>query len=311
MSDDSHFTGSRLALVAPLDPIEACWATPAFRAIARAQADKSVTVLCPSPWEAFWKIHFDKVLAYPSSSVGKLAKLFAGEEFDSALLVEDSPAARALAKTGVAQRLGPALPALDKWTTQALSLARETGPLPHRVTRYLDLAEKLGCHPRATENFTPPERPASPAPARIGLLGQSDLGPAADWPEESFRQLPKLLQSGEAYEFIALSDPGEGDVAGWLEELSSLSVLVAPASTALHLAAHLGVPCVALMGPHDPRTHRPLGKKHEVLTTHAECAPCLLARCPLDHRCLTELPAEAVAEAITRLLPQEELLASK
>ncbi|MEM9081936.1 MAG: hypothetical protein AAGC74_14725 [Verrucomicrobiota bacterium] len=56
--------------------------------------------------------------------------------------------------------------------------------------------------------------------------------------------------------------------------------------------------------PHGPRslkTHRPLGRFHERLSSHAECSPCLLPKCPLDHRCLLDLSVDEVTDSLVRL----------
>jgi len=34
-----------------------------------------------------------------------------------------------------------------------------------------------------------------------------------------------------------------------------------------------------------------------VVREHAECSPCLLRECPIDHRCMTRVSAERVIEA--------------
>jgi ADP-heptose:LPS heptosyltransferase len=71
-------------------------------------------------------------------------------------------------------------------------------------------------------------------------------------------------------------------------------LVVAADGSLPHLAAHVGSTCVTLFGPNDPAWKRPLGKRHAVVRRHVECAPCLLAKCPMDLRCQKELEAERV-----------------
>jgi heptosyltransferase-2 len=76
-------------------------------------------------------------------------------------------------------------------------------------------------------------------------------------------------------------------------------------SGAMHLAAAVGTPLVALFGPTNERETAPLprpGSVAEVLTNPVWCRPCLLRECPLDHRCMTGIPPERVLGSIERML---------
>lgn len=330
VADRLEITGPSLALVAPVDLTEACLATPAFRAIRRARPDLTPVVLCPKSAVPFWAIHFQQILSYDeNASPQKLAERFSSGTYHSALILEDSRAARALSRLGVPQRIGFDTPELEKLITDRVTIQVKNGPLPHRVTRYLGLAEEIQCDPHHPENFAPPALPVRPQKPRIALAPDSDLGPAAEWPVESFMALTEHLTEAIQPEFFLLSMPGKSpaadrltaamssdtesqsqadpggdgfDLEQLLELLPSFSTLVTSNGTLAHLAAHLGLPTVCLMGPQSPRTHRPLGKIHQVITTHAECSPCHLAKCPLDHRCLRELFPEQVAEAVKTIL---------
>ena len=72
-------------------------------------------------------------------------------------------------------------------------------------------------------------------------------------------------------------------------------------SGAMHVAAALGRPVVALFGPTDERATRPLGD-HDVLTAHVFCRPCMLRDCPIDHRCMKRISVDQVYAAIERRL---------
>jgi heptosyltransferase-2 len=75
-------------------------------------------------------------------------------------------------------------------------------------------------------------------------------------------------------------------------------------SGAMHLAAALGRPVVAVFGPTDERATGPIGD-HDVLVASAFCRPCLLRDCPIDHRCMKRVPADRVAAALLGRLPPE------
>ena len=101
-----------------------------------------------------------------------------------------------------------------------------------------------------------------------------------------------------------IKDFSEGaDAAAFLETLSRCSLVVSNDGLAPHLAAHLGVPTVAIFGPGDPVAMRPLGRQHRVLSQHVDCSPCSASTCPLKHhRCLEELLVARVYEAVDSLL---------
>jgi len=79
--------------------------------------------------------------------------------------------------------------------------------------------------------------------------------------------------------------------------------LVTNDSGAMHLAAALGRPVVALFGPTDERATGPLGVA-EVVTAPAFCRPCLLRTCPIDHRCMTRITVDTVEAAIRRRISE-------
>jgi ADP-heptose:LPS heptosyltransferase len=71
----------------------------------------------------------------------------------------------------------------------------------------------------------------------------------------------------------------------------------------MHLAAAVGVPCVALFGPTDPGRTAPAGDGHRILYTDRWCSPCFRRRCPLvRHRCLKEIGVERVLAATVEAL---------
>lgn len=79
------------------------------------------------------------------------------------------------------------------------------------------------------------------------------------------------------------------------------SVFVSNDSGAMHLAAALGRPVVAIFGPTDERATRPLGD-HDVITEPVFCRPCMLRDCPIDHRCMKRITVDRVLAAVVRRL---------
>lgn len=85
------------------------------------------------------------------------------------------------------------------------------------------------------------------------------------------------------------------------------AVLVSNDSAPLHLASAVGTPVVAIFGPTTPGLgFGPRGSAAIVERSDLSCRPCSAhgpARCPLGHhRCMREIPATAVHEAIAALI---------
>jgi heptosyltransferase-2 len=83
--------------------------------------------------------------------------------------------------------------------------------------------------------------------------------------------------------------------------IDRVSAIVANDSGAMHLAAALGRPVVAVFGPTDDRVTRPIGE-HHVLTASVFCRPCMLRDCPIDHRCMKRITIDRVHGAVVEAL---------
>jgi heptosyltransferase-2 len=84
--------------------------------------------------------------------------------------------------------------------------------------------------------------------------------------------------------------------------MASCRVFVSNDSGAMHLAAASGVRVVAIFGPTIEAETAPLPiEAHTVLTAPVWCRPCMLRECPIDHRCMTGITVERVAESVVGL----------
>lgn len=215
-----------------------------------------------------------------------------------------------------------------------------THPVPrpagrvHQVQAYLDLLRPLGLASR----LCPPTLEVTPdrvMEARrllggaglsresrpVGIALGAALGPAKLWPAGYLAALATRLEALGANP-VFLGTPatapllaeaaarmpgpprslvGRDHVALLPALLRELAVLVSADSGPAHVAAAVGTPAVTLFGPTDPRLTAPLGDRQISLWRQPACAPCFLARCPIDHRCLTELTVDQVLEAVTQL----------
>lgn len=139
----------------------------------------------------------------------------------------------------------------------------------------------------------------------------------AEWPDVLLLFIGATSEIEHAEALCAeIDDTRCASVAGSLSvgELPALfalaTLLVSSDSGPAHLAAHAGVPVVALFGPETPRRYRPLGA---TVTLYAglPCSPCLSASnqrtssCR-DAKCMTAIDIEAVLDATRDILAPAE-----
>ena len=71
---------------------------------------------------------------------------------------------------------------------------------------------------------------------------------------------------------------------------------------AMHVAAAVGAPVLAVFGPTDVDATGPLGPRCRSVRAPVPCSPCLLRECPIDHQCMTGVGVEEVVRAAEELL---------
>lgn len=159
---------------------------------------------------------------------------------------------------------------------------------------------------------------AAGAKLLVGIGAGASFGTAKRWPAERFAQFAASLSRdiGAAAVFFGSSEeralvesllPKAGDAAVSLAGKTSLQdfirlvpgcdLYVTNDTGTMHVAAALGVPTLAIFGPTDEHGTRPLGPSVKVITGEAECRPCKLRHCPIDHRCMTSISVETLLQA--------------
>jgi heptosyltransferase-2 len=104
---------------------------------------------------------------------------------------------------------------------------------------------------------------------------------------------------------------GETSLPEFVDLAAACRLFLTNDSGAMHVATALGVPTVAVFGATDDTTTGPTGELARVVREHAECSPCLLRQCPIDHRCMTRVTAAGVTTAASRLLGLTDHQASR
>ncbi len=135
------------------------------------------------------------------------------------------------------------------------------------------------------------------------------LGSQADSPAACAVALEagKIVGPGGSRHLIDLT--GRTDLRQLTGVVANCSAFLSNDSGAMHLAAALAVPVVAIFGPTDERVTAPLGRQVEgmsrpvrVLVGEAWCRPCGLRECPIDHRCMTRVGVGAIVAAMKEVL---------
>ncbi len=303
-----------LAIASPNSIAEACFSIPAVRGI---QAVR-IAVVANHETAPLWRKvdEVSRVVEHSrSDSARKIINLIreSNLNIESAIAWEDSSAAQAFAKIGVKNRLGFPIKKLVRHLTQSVAITQKPGPVVHRVQSYLHFVKKLGFDPFHAVYFAPPTRPQAPDLPILAISPGSDFGDAAEWPIDRFTELAREFSGRFDLAIVAHPDRPEpaldlakslGKVicsyegAELINFLATCHGLIASDSSIPHLASFVGTPSLVFFGPNEPEWRRPLGKIHQVIYEHVACSGCFLNKCPLDHRCMTEITsAKALAKA--------------
>ncbi|MCX6879540.1 MAG: hypothetical protein NTW21_37910 [Verrucomicrobia bacterium] len=295
---------------------EGCFAVPAVRALLASGV--GVGVLCAAAQREFWETLAGlTVMAFPTDAKERAVAAEVKGKWQAALVWEPGLAAEVCLRAKIPRRLGPNEKALRGFLTHPMPLAPAGRPLEHRVRHYLTVLETLGLETARAEFFAPVDLGVTREPRSLLLAPDSDFGRSHEWPLERWAEVGQaLLTTGLK---LTIAGQGGGDdlgekllsrlggelpylklepLGGGLRRLAAHAVVVAADGSLPHLAAHVGAVCVTLFGPNDPVWKRPLGRCHATVHRHVECAPCFLAKCPLDARCQNELTVARVLAAV-------------
>jgi heptosyltransferase-2 len=95
---------------------------------------------------------------------------------------------------------------------------------------------------------------------------------------------------------------GQTSLAEFIDLAAACQVYLTNDSGGMHIASALGVPTVAVFGSTDDTATGPTGPLARVVREPVECSPCLRRECPIDHRCMTRVGADRVAQVALDLL---------
>jgi heptosyltransferase-2 len=250
------------------------------------------------------------------------------DSFSSALLMRAAGVRRVVGyRRGWRRALLHQAEALPRGAGRRVMIAREE--------HVLGLCLAAGGVPQGThlELFVTPDdaREGGEALAKAGvsegatyavLAPGASFGSSKLWPAESFARVGDALARAGA-QVVVIGTPDERALAervvramggraanlagavglgGLKHVMRGARVLVCNDAGARHLGVAFGVPSVVLMGPTALEKTSWNLERVSVFTADVPCRPCYLRECPIDHRCMTRIPAERVAaEALPAL----------
>ena len=163
----------------------------------------------------------------------------------------------------------------------------------------------------------------------VGLTPGAAFGPAKRWSPERFAEVcMRLLERwplrlilfggpddvaaierlsaklGPAFQDRLVNLAGSTSVGQLAAGLKRCGILMTNDSGAMHLAAAVGVPTVAIFGSTDPQWTGPLGDGHQVLAADVPCRPCFQRTCAIGYQCMESITSNQVFERAAAILTQ-------
>jgi heptosyltransferase-2 len=263
-----------------------------------------------------------------------VSELRAGK-FDVALLLQNAFDAAWLAwRANIPERIGYARDGRSFLLTKAVPLP-EHGEIPaHERFYYLELLRRAswvdslqdetfidlsvpGDRRRTADEFLCKSGVRRGA-LRIAIGAGASYGSAKCWPPLRFAEVANRLQAEADADVILFGTSAEAGVATAISAgmrrppvdlmgktaiadlpalLSQCHLFIGNDSGAIHVAAAVGLPVVAVFGPTDPEGTAPVTPRCNIVQQKPYCSPCFLRRCPTDHRCMTAITADMVEAA--------------
>lgn len=310
---------------------DAVMAFPAVRNLKSMLGRESLTVAAPEKIAPLWEAcsFVDQVIALkkPRNLLATARQLRAGN-FQTAVLLPNSLRVAVEAQiAGIPHRIGYNTRYRFPFLTQKVPLPGFQATRFHHSYYFLELVQALG----GPDDLTLPvlrrakfQNGSAKKKARpiLALCPGAEYGAAKRWPIENFAVVARYFIQKHKFNVVLLGAAGDAAVAapliaevpqalnrlgqttlpGFMEALAGARLVLCHDSGAMHVAAALGAPTVALFGSTEPRWTGPMNPETRVLRHHVPCSPCFLRTCPLDFACMTSLTPERVIAELETLL---------
>ncbi len=324
---------------------DAIMALPALRAVRTRFPEAEITILA-KPYVAFiyknQRVCDNMMFVdYKRDLVSEIRE----QKFDKALLLQNAFEAAWFAwRAGIPERIGYARDGRSLLLTKAVPVPKP-GEIPaHEQYYYLELLRRASwLDSLPNETFIGLDVPeenrqraaqflrsngVQPDSLRIAIGAGASYGSAKCWPPDHFAELANRLQAQSAVDIILFGTPAEQPVSSAIAAgmhrppidltgktpindlpalLSQCHLFIGNDSGAMHVAAAVGLPVVAVFGPTDPFGTAPVTSRCSIVQEKPYCSPCFLRRCPTDHRCMTRVTPDAVEAAARHWISSMEV----
>jgi len=284
----------------------------------------------------------DRVLEYRVGDVHRgvmgrwrLAKRLRDEDFDLAVLFPNSLDAAVVPwLAGIPRRVGYPTDG-RRWLLTHPARRGAAARGHHQVERYLNIVRALGgdgtlslrlrvpAEARQNARMLLEAQAVGPTDLVVALNPGSVYGGAKRWPPERFaavadglaerrgarilligspRERPILDEVGAGMRHPAINLGGRTDLGTLVGLLARTQLLLTNDTGAMHVAAAVETPVLAIFGPTDAQATGPLGAHSRIVREPVPCSPCLLRECPIDHRCMTRVTVDHVLREALGLL---------
>lgn len=306
---------------------DAVMSLPAIRAVRGAFPEAHLAVAA-RPWVADLYAHETAI-----DGVIPLTGLREGN-FDMAILLPNSfHSAWDAWRAGIPERIGYRRDGRGLLLTRAIRRP-EPGEIPrHERFYYLELLRRAGvierfplCDAIYLEGIEAARAAGAAQFAALGMGGApvvgispgAAYGNAKRWLPERFAEAALAFPDAAVAVFgsaaerglceqVAARIAGARNLAGqttlreFIDLAAACRLFLTNDSGAMHVAAALRVPTVAVFGATDDTTTGPASPLARVVREHVECSPCLLRECPIDHRCMERVGVGRVVDAAREL----------
>jgi heptosyltransferase-2 len=250
-------------------------------------------------------------------------------------------------RAGIPERIGYSRDGRSLLLTKAVPVPKPGEIPPHEQYYYLELLRRAGwLNSLPNESFITlhvPDEQRQRATEfllsngvrldslRIAIGAGASYGSAKCWPPDRFAELANRLQAKEEQakvDVILFGTRAEAPVSLAITAgmrlppidltgktavndlpalLSQCHLFIGNDSGAMHVAAAVGLPVVSIFGPTDPSGTAPVTPRCSIVQEKPYCSPCLLRRCPTDHRCMTRVTPDAVEAAARHWISSMEV----
>ena len=314
---------------------DAVMSIPALEALRGRFPDAHITILA-RPWvsDVYHNATFcDAIELYtPKPGIkdwrGKLAlaRQLQAKRYDAALILPNSFDSALICRlAGIPVRIGYSRDGRGVLLTHAVPRPADS---THERFYYLELLKRAGWLEEFPDHEAPIRLRTAPRPFTdlglpgdvIGLSPGAAFGTAKRWLPERFagsaavlarqwnagvaifgskdeRPVAELVAQGVRERGIEVRNlAGQTSLREFIERLAACRFFLTNDNGAMHLAAAVGVPTLAVFGSTDYNTTGPTGDSTRIVREPVECSPCLKRECPIDHRCMTRVTVDRVIE---------------